>query len=62
MVTITVPAGSNPNLMHGTEIMRMKRSGFAGDRVLVDVNVKDLAAFLKAHPLGDPGLEHVFDY
>jgi hypothetical protein len=42
--------------------MRMPRSGFATERVLVDLQVKDLAAFLTAHPLADPGLEHIFDY
>jgi hypothetical protein len=62
MVTITVPRGFDSPLAHGREIMRMKRSGFPGERLLVDVKVKDLAALLKAHPMGDPGLEHVFDY
>jgi hypothetical protein len=36
--------------------------GFPSDRLLVDVKVSELAALLKAFPLGDPGLEHVFDY
>ena len=40
----------------------MKRSGFSGDRLIVDVKVAELAPFLLEHPLGDPGLEHVFDY
>ena len=40
----------------------MKRDGIPGERLLVNVRMADLAAFLNAHPLGDPGLEHVFDY
>jgi hypothetical protein len=24
--------------------------------------VKELASLLRAHPVGDPGVEHVFDY
>jgi hypothetical protein len=40
----------------------MKRSGVAGERLLVTVKITELAAFLNANPLGDPGLEHVFDY
>jgi len=42
--------------------MRMKRSGFSGERLLVGLKVMDVTAFLNIHPLGDPGLEHVFDY
>ncbi len=62
MVTITVPAGYPPELTDGRALLRMKRSGFPSDRYLVEVQVSDLAAFMKKHPLGDPGLEHVFDY
>ena len=62
MVTLTVREGSAVSLLQGTEILRMKRGGFPSERLLVDVKVKDLAAFINAHPLGDPGLEHVFDY
>jgi hypothetical protein len=40
----------------------MGRSGVPGERLLVNVKVTDLATFLNAHPLGDPGLEHIFDY
>ena len=47
---------------HGTVILRMKRDGIPGDRLLVNVKMPELAAFLNAYPLGDPGLEHVFDY
>ena len=46
----------------GTIVFRMKRDGFRSDRLLVAVKVSQLASFLKDHALGDPGLEHVFDY
>ena len=62
MVTITTAPGSYPDVSPGREILRMQRSGFPGQRLLVDLKVKDLAAFLNRHPIGDPGLEHVFDY
>ncbi len=62
MVTLTVPPGFDGRLATGTVIHRLRRTGFAGERVIVDVPVKELAGFLKAHPLGDPGLEHIFDY
>ena len=62
MVTLTVPEGSTCSVPQGTAIMRMKRSGFSGDRLLVDMKVNNLAALLKERPLGDPGVEHVFDY
>jgi len=47
---------------YGTVTIRMKRDGFQSDRLLIDVKVSDLAALLKTYPLGDPGVEHVFDY
>jgi hypothetical protein len=62
MVTLTAPADTDARVSPGTLLMRMPRSGFQSDRLLVSVPVKSLAAFLNAHPLGDPGLEHVFDY
>ncbi len=62
MVSLTVPEGSDSRVQHGTVIARMKRDGFRSERLLVDVKVSGLAAFLTAYPLGDPGLEHVFDY
>lgn len=62
MVTLTVAEGFDPRLPQGTVILRLARDGFAGDRLLVDLKVRDLAAFFRAHPIGDPGLEHVFDY
>jgi hypothetical protein len=62
MVTLTMPEGSDPLVQRGTLIMRMKRDGFHSERLIIDVKVTDLAALLNAYPLGDPGLEHVFDY
>jgi hypothetical protein len=62
MVTLTAPPGVDTPLSNATLILRMKRDGFQSDRLIVNVKVPDLAAFLNAHPLGDPGLEHVFDY
>ena len=44
-------------------ILRMKRDGIPGERLLV--NVKDARSWRRSsttYPLGDPGLEHVFDY
>lgn len=43
----------------------MKRDGIPGDRLLVNVRMAELAAFLESYPLGEPGplvVEHVFDY
>jgi hypothetical protein len=40
----------------------MPRDGIDGGRLLVDLKVPDLASFISEHPLGDRGLEHVFDY
>jgi hypothetical protein len=62
MVTLTVPEGFNGSMRAGTVIMHMPRDGLAGERLLVDVKVRDLASLIAAHPPGDPGLEHVFDY
>lgn len=62
MLSLTVPEGASTGMDPGIVLLRMKRDGIAGDRVLVHVKVADLATFLRAHPPGDPGLEHVFDY
>ena len=62
MVTLTVPPGDDPGLRQGTIIMRMKRDSIAGDRLLVDLKVAQLASLLRTFKLSDPGLEHVFDY
>ena len=62
MVSLTTRDGASAPLRYGTVIDRIKRDGFPGERWLVNVRMADLAAFLNAYPLGDPGLEHVFDY
>ena len=43
-------------------IFRIQRDGFRSERLIVDVKVSQLASFLNAHALGDPRLEHVFDF
>jgi hypothetical protein len=62
MVTLIVPANVESRVRHGRVILRTRREGFSSHRLIVDVKVADLAALLKAYPLADPGLEHVFDY
>jgi hypothetical protein len=62
MVSLTVRDGASVPAQLGTVIFRMKRDGLPGERLLVNVPMADLAAFLRAYPLGDPGLEHIFDY
>lgn len=62
MVTLTIPPGREAPVGNATVILRMKRDGFQSDRLLVNVKVSELASLLNANPLGDPGLEHVFDY
>ena len=62
MVTLTVPERADARTRPGVVIMRMKRDGFPSDRLLVNVKVPDLASLLNLYALGDPGLEHVFDY
>ncbi len=62
MLTLTVPEGDDAGLRRGSVIMRLKRDVIRGDRVLVDLKVSELASMLREFSLGDPGLEHVFDY
>lgn len=62
MVSMTVREGAAVPVSPGTVILRMKRDGIPGERLLVNVRMTELAAFLNKYPLGDPGLEHVFDY
>jgi hypothetical protein len=62
MVSLTVAERTSPSADPGSVLMRFKRDGMPGDRVLVNIKVANLAAFLRRHPLGDPGLEHIFDY
>lgn len=62
MVTLTTPSGQDAPIGNASVILRMKRDGFQSDRLLVNVKVPELAALLNANALGEPGLEHVFDY
>jgi hypothetical protein len=62
MVSVTVREGVTAPISHGTVILRLKRDGIPGERLLVNVKMAELAAFLRAYPRGEPGLEHVFDY
>lgn len=62
MVSLTTRPGAAPPPRAGEVILRLPRSGFDGDRVLVAVRIADLAALLRAVPLADPGIEHIFDY
>jgi hypothetical protein len=62
MVSVTVGDGAAQPVPHGTVILRMKRDGIPGERLLINVRMPELAAFLNTYPRGEPGLEHVFDY
>jgi len=61
MLSLTVPIGSayqGP----GEIITRMKREGFASERMLVSLKVGELPAAFQVMQIADPGIEHVFDY
>jgi hypothetical protein len=62
MATVTVPIGAAADMPYGRVIARMRRQGFPSERLIVDVKVTELATLLKGRPIGDPGLEHIFDY
>jgi hypothetical protein len=62
MVSLTLPSGAPAGVKYGTVLVRMERDGIPGERLLVSVTLAELASLLNAHPAGDPGLEHVFDY
>lgn len=62
MVSLTTAPGVTPPNLPGETILRLPRTGFSGDRLLLAVDVKDLAALLRAAPLADPGIEHIYDY
>jgi len=62
MASLTVADGAEFDTRLGTALLRMKRSGRPGERLLVNVRLRDLRVLLTTYPLGDPGLEHLFDY
>lgn len=62
MVSVTAREAAAAQVQHGTVIMRMKRDGIPGERLLVNVRMPELAAFLNMYSQGEPALEHVFDY
>ena len=62
MVSLTIRDGGSAPAERGTIIDRMPRDGMPGQRLLLNVEMAELAAFLRAHAIGDPGLERVFDY
>ena len=61
MVSATVPAATvydGP----GTMMLRLPRTGFAGERLLLTVNMAELTELLARARIGDPGIEHIYDY
>lgn len=62
MASLTAPPGAAFDVMPGTILLRMQRDGIPGERLLVNVPLRDLAVLLRTYPLRDPGIEHLFDY
>ena len=62
MASLTAPTGASFDAMPGTILLRMQRDGIPGERLLVNVRLRDLAVLLRTYPLRDPGIEHLFDY
>ena len=62
MASLTVREGTRVPGRLGTVLLRMRRDGRSGERLLLNVRVPDLHVLLAAYPVGDPGLEHLFDY
>lgn len=61
MVSILVPYGAlyqGP----GEEILRLRREGLNGERLLVGMKVPELTQAFRTMQIADPGIEHVFDY
>jgi len=61
MVSVTIPADANYG-GPGEVIAEMDRDGFQTKRLLLNLKVAELAALFKVMSIGDPGIEHVFDY
>jgi hypothetical protein len=62
MASLTVPDGAAFDGRLGTVLLRMARDARPGERLLVNVRVRNLGTLLRTYPIGDPGLEHLFDY
>jgi hypothetical protein len=62
MLTVTVAEAGAAGLDGLSPVARLSRSGFPGERLIYSVKVVDLAAILRAQPISDPGIEHIFDY
>ena len=62
MVSLTTAPDGAPPAGSGELLLRLRRAGFAGDRVLTSVPIADLAPLLRTVPLADPGIEHIYDY
>ena len=61
MVSATVPHGTAYD-GPGTLMLRLPRTGFDGERLLLTVNMAELTELLARARIGDPGIEHIFDY
>jgi hypothetical protein len=61
MVSVTIPSDATYN-GPGEVITEMHRDGFQTTRLLLNLKVSELGPFFKVMPIGDPGVEHVFDY
>lgn len=61
MVSVTIPANASYG-GPGEVITEMDRDGFETRRLLLNLKVSELAPLFKVMPIGDPGVEHVFDY
>jgi hypothetical protein len=61
MVSVTIPADANYG-GPGEVISDMERDGFQTRRLLLNLKVSELANLFKVMSIGDPGIEHVFDY
>lgn len=62
MASVTAPADTTFDSRLGTVLLRMTRDSLPGERLLVNVRLQQLAPLLRTYPIGDPGLEHLFDY
>jgi hypothetical protein len=62
MASLTAPEDTSFDSRLGTVLLRMTRDSLPGERLLVNVRLQHLAALLRTYPIGDPGLEHLFDY